>query len=103
MPVTTGSQFACGYTVCFLLAHVHRRPTIYHRSRQLGVFLATLSHWFAVIVSIPVTLHVGPVALLHTVDKLTPGYAANNLTTWGFYDCQRDMSNGAGGGESKCC
>ena len=27
--------------------------------------------------------------------------AAANLTTWGYYDCQRDMNNGGSGGESK--
>ncbi|KAG6838854.1 hypothetical protein C0991_007919, partial [Blastosporella zonata] len=30
---------------------------------------------------------------LHTSD-----FTPHNLTTWGFYDCQRDMNNGAQGG-----
>ncbi|KAG6917742.1 hypothetical protein DXG01_001280 [Tephrocybe rancida] len=28
----------------------------------------------------------------------TSNFTPNNLTTWGFYDCQRDMNNGSGGG-----
>ena len=67
MPLTDGSRFACGYTVCFSLAHTHRGLTIYIRSRQLVVFLAMPLHWFAVTASIPVTLHVSPVVLLHSV------------------------------------
>ncbi|KAG6810880.1 hypothetical protein H0H92_009972 [Tricholoma furcatifolium] len=37
------------------------------------------------------------IALVRGDRFFTSDFTPNNLTTWGFYDCQRDMNNGAGG------
>ncbi|KAG6916804.1 hypothetical protein DXG01_005269 [Tephrocybe rancida] len=38
------------------------------------------------------------IALVRGDRFYTSNFTPNNLTTWGFYDCQRDMNNGSGGG-----
>ncbi|KAF9553362.1 heme peroxidase [Agrocybe pediades] len=39
------------------------------------------------------------IALVRGDRFYTTDFTPTNLTTWGFYDCQRDMKNGAEGGE----
>ncbi|KAF4618581.1 hypothetical protein D9613_009684 [Agrocybe pediades] len=62
MPVETGSQFACGYTITRAVLGDAISPIRGNR--------------------------------FYTSD-FTPA----NLTTWGYYDCQQEMHNGAMGGE----
>ncbi|KAF4623505.1 hypothetical protein D9613_002388 [Agrocybe pediades] len=62
MPVETGSQFACGYTITRAV---------------LG----------------------DAISLIRGDRFYTSDFTPANLTTWGYYDCQRDMNNGGMGGE----
>ncbi|KAG6848129.1 hypothetical protein H0H93_003124, partial [Arthromyces matolae] len=41
------------------------------------------------------------IALVRGDRFFTSDFTPSNLTTWGFYDCQRNMKNGAGGGHLK--
>lgn len=70
---------------------IHRRPLAPSSVMQL--------HWFEVIVTTPLILLV----CVHLGSYYTYSHTllAANLTTWGFYDCQRDMNNGARGAMSK--
>ncbi|RDB17409.1 Psi-producing oxygenase A [Hypsizygus marmoreus] len=39
------------------------------------------------------------IALVHGDRFFTTDFSSTHLTTWGFHDCQRDMNNGAMGGQ----